>query len=80
MDDQNRDNEEANSAQTEAPQPQKSKGVINALYTELEHKDRQLAAIRRVSNAMFPLSNIDTFVRRTLGAAIEVVDTQKLRR
>ena len=84
MNDQDHDAVEANSAGTEAVPPaqtgtdkaQKPKGVVNALYTELQHKDRQLAAIRRISNAMFPLSDIDTFVRRTLGAAIEVVDAQ----
>lgn len=48
--------------------------LVNSLYAQLEHRTRQLAAIGRISNALFPLDSIDVLMRKALGVGIEIVD------
>jgi signal transduction histidine kinase len=44
------------------------------LQAELKHRERQIAAIRRISDALFSRLSVDDLIRQTLTVAIEVLN------
>jgi signal transduction histidine kinase len=51
-----------------------SDGEIERLRADLQHRERQIHAIRRITNALFSHPLLDDMVRETLTVAIEVLE------
>lgn len=68
-------------AETDAPSPSGTPPpesdplaqTVARLAADLEHRDRQLEAIRRTSDALFSHPSIDTMIEATLDVALEVL-------
>jgi signal transduction histidine kinase len=49
---------------------------INELEASLEHRERQIQAMRRTSEALFQHASVDSMVRETLNTALEVLGAE----
>lgn len=61
-------------ATTESRRGLSQYGSIPEMQQELDHRERQIDAIGRISNALFSHSSVDDLVRETLTVAIDVLD------